>query len=69
VSSTRLRGKRNNEVLYKKFLASKLAHLSPDERQMIEPVLQKYAHVFHVEDTNDIKSMDVIEHKIIVIRY
>ena len=29
-------------------------------------MLQIYAHVFHDEDTNDFKSTDVIEHKIIV---
>jgi len=29
-------------------------------------VLQKYAHVFHDEETNDFKSTDVIEHQILL---
>jgi len=65
-SATRLRGKSKNEALYKKLLPGKVDHLSLTERQVIEPVLQKYANVFHDEDTNDFKSTDVIENKIIV---
>jgi len=29
-------------------------------------VLQKYVHVLHDEETNDLRSTDVIEHKIVV---
>ena len=29
-------------------------------------MLQKYAHVFHDEETNDFKSTDVIEHQILL---
>jgi len=42
-----------NEALYHKPLQGKLDHISHDERQLIEHILLKYAHVFHVEDTND----------------
>jgi len=53
-----------NKALYDKLLGGKLDHLN--EKRLIEPVLQKYAHVFHDEETNDFKSTDVIEHKIVV---
>jgi len=33
---------------------------------VIEPVLMKYAHVFHDEETNDFKGTEVIEHKIVL---
>jgi len=68
-SCTRLRVKSKIEALYKKLLAGNLDHLFHGERQLIEPALQKYAHLFHDEDTNDFKSTDVIEHKIIEIRH
>jgi hypothetical protein len=42
--------KRRNEVLYDKLLHSTLDHLSRDDRQHIEPVLKKCAHVFHGEE-------------------
>jgi hypothetical protein len=44
-----------NQDLYRKLLAGKLDHLNLREKQLIEPVLQKYAHVFHDEDTNVLK--------------
>jgi hypothetical protein len=61
---TRQRRQKKNETLYHKLLQGKLDHLSPEDRQQIEPVLLKYAHVFHDEDTNDFKGTDVIEHQI-----
>jgi len=36
---------KKNEALYCKLLQGKLDHLSQDERQLIEPILLKYAHV------------------------
>jgi hypothetical protein len=58
--------KKRNEALYRKLLQEKLDHLFPEERRVIEPVLLKYAHVFHDEETNDFKCTDVIEHPILV---
>jgi hypothetical protein len=58
--------KKKIEALYRKLLQKKLDHLSQEERQILEPVLLKYAHVFHDEETNDFKCTDVIEHEIIV---
>jgi len=55
-----------NKALYDKLLGGKLDHLNKNEKRLIEPVLQKYAHVFHDEETNDFKSTEVIEHKIVV---
>ena len=65
-SPTRPQGKTRKEALYKKLLGDKLHHLTKNERLLIEPVLQKYAHVFYDEETNDFNSTDVIEHKIVV---
>ena len=63
---TKPQRKKRNEVLYENFLRNKLDHLSQEERQTLEPVLMKYAHVFHDEETNDFKSTDIIEHQILV---
>ena len=55
-----------NKALYDKLLGEKLDHLNKNEKRLIESVLQMYAHAFHDEETNDFKSTDVIEHKIVV---
>jgi hypothetical protein len=55
--------KRKNEVLYNKLLKGKLYHLTPEDRQHIEPVIMKYAHIFH-DEINDFKGTTVIEHEI-----
>ena len=44
----------------------KLDHLSQEDKQQIEPVLQKYVHVFHDEDTNDFKGTNVVGHQILI---
>ena len=54
-----------NKTLYKKLLEGKLDHQSEDEKRTLEPVLLRYAHVFH-EQTNDFKGTTVIEHQILV---
>lgn len=46
------------------YLNSKLANLSQEERATIEPVLVRFANVFHDDETNAFKSTDIIEHKI-----
>ena len=45
-------------------MQNKLDHLSLEDREILEPVLVKYAHLFHDEETNDLKGTDVIEHEI-----
>ena len=55
---------KRNEALYNKLLQGKLDHLTREDRQHIEPILRKYAHVFHDEDTNDFKATHVTEHQI-----
>ena len=57
---------RKNEVVYRNFLEGKLGHLPSKERGRIEPVLLKYAHVFHDEDSNDFKTRELVEHEIIL---
>jgi len=61
----RQRNKRN-EFLYRKFLLGKLGHLSEEENKLIKPVLMKYAHVFHDEESNDFKGTDVIENQTVL---
>jgi hypothetical protein len=39
-----------HKALFQKLLKWKLDHLPPHERQLIEPVLVKYAHAFHDEE-------------------
>jgi len=65
-SPTKPPRKRKNVLLYNQLLQGKLDHLKPEERRHIEPVLMKYAHVFHDENTNDFKGTKVIEHQILV---
>jgi len=65
-SPARPRRKRRNEALYNKILGGKLDHLPPEGRQKMEPMLQKYAYVFHDEETNDFKSTNVMEHQILL---
>jgi hypothetical protein len=63
---TKLLRKKKIDNLYFKFLLGKLDHFTPEDRQDIQPVLRKYAHVFHDEMCNDFKEINVIEHKILV---
>ena len=56
------KGVRNIE-LYQRILKGKLEHLPQHERQLIEPVLVKYAHVFHDEELNDFKATNVVEYE------
>ena len=53
-----------NKALFQKLLKGKLDHLPPHERQLIEPVLVKYTHVFHDEELNDFKATNVVEYEI-----
>jgi hypothetical protein len=59
-------GERKNNFLYKKLLRGKLDHLPEEDRWLTEPVLHKYAHVFHDEQSNDFKGTDVAEHQILL---
>jgi len=58
--------KKRNELLYRKLLLGNLDRLSEEEKQVIKPVLMKYAHVFHDEESNNFKGTDVIEHQIVL---
>ena len=65
-SPTKPPRQKKNDALYQKLLSGKLDHLTVEDKQQIEPVLQKYAHVFHDEDTNDFTGTNVIKHQILV---
>jgi hypothetical protein len=50
---------------FEQYLQDKLGHLTHKERSVLEPVLRKYRHIFHVEGSNDFKGTDLIERRII----
>ena len=52
--------RKKNEALYRKLLPGKLSHLSPEDRQHIEPILKKYVHLFHDEEENNFHCTNVI---------
>ena len=58
--------KKRIQALCEKLLRNKLDHLSQEERQILEPVLLKYTHGLHDDETNDLKGTDIIEHQILV---
>ena len=45
----------NTECKYSEYLESVLGHLTRKERAVLEPVLRKYRHVFHDEETAEFK--------------
>ena len=53
-----------NKALFQYLLEGKPDHLPPHERQLIESVSVKYAHVFHDEELNDFKATNVVEYEI-----
>jgi hypothetical protein len=54
-----------NGVIYQKLLKGKLEHLLSEDRAKIEPVLRKFAHVFHESESNEFKATDLVEHQIV----
>jgi hypothetical protein len=48
----------------KKYLRDSLAHLSDKERAEIEPVLMRYAHVFHDDESGEFGKTDLVRHRI-----
>jgi hypothetical protein len=50
---------------FKKFVAEKLAHLTPREKSVLQPVLFRFSHVFHKESSNYFKGTDLVEHQVI----
>ena len=50
---------------YSEYIESVLQHITRKERAVLEPVLRKYRHVFHDDDTAEIQGTDLVEPKII----
>jgi hypothetical protein len=44
-----------------------LGHLTKKERAVLEPVLQKFRHVFHDYEDAEFKGTDLVEHRIITV--
>jgi len=64
IGHLKLRGKRKIEALYRKLLNGKLDLLNQEGTERIEPILLKYAHVFHDDETNDLKGTNFIQHEV-----
>jgi hypothetical protein len=48
----------------KQYLRDSLTHQSDEERAEIEPVLMRYAHVFHDEESGEFRKTDLVRHRI-----
>jgi len=53
------------ESKYSEYLEGVLGHLTRKERTVLEPVLMKYRHVFHDDETAEFKGTDLVENRII----
>jgi hypothetical protein len=42
-----------------------LGHLSDEERGVMEPVLSRYSHVFHLDENSPLKGTDLVKHQIV----
>jgi len=56
--------KKENEASYSKLLNGEFDNINQKDREFIVPILLKYAHVFHDEETNSVNGTNVIEHEI-----
>jgi hypothetical protein len=54
-----------NDTSLKQYLQDKLGYLSQAEKSVIEPILVKYWHIFHEEDSHEFRGTDSVEHKIV----
>jgi hypothetical protein len=53
------------DTMLSQFMKDKLGHLSERERAVMESVLRRYRHVFHVEGFSDFQATAFMEHRII----
>jgi hypothetical protein len=53
------------DTKYRQYLGSVLGHLTKQERAVLEPVLQKFRHVFHDDEDAEFKGTDLVVHRII----
>jgi hypothetical protein len=49
---------------YKQYLDGVLRHQTKQERDVLEPVLQNFQHVFHDDEHTEFKGKDLVEHRI-----
>jgi hypothetical protein len=50
---------------FRNYLDEKLGHISSAERKYVEPVLIRYLHIFHNEESDEFKGTDLVEHQIL----
>ena len=61
----RIKRDAKTESKYSEYLDSVLGHLTRKERAVLGPVLRKYRHVFHDDESAEFKGTDLVEHRII----
>jgi hypothetical protein len=50
---------------FRRYLHDVLGHLSSEEKGVMEPVLSRYSHVFHLDENSPFKGTDLVEHQIV----
>jgi hypothetical protein len=49
----------------RKYFHDVLGHLSSEEKKVMEPVLSKYTHVFHLDENSPFKGTDLVKYQIV----
>jgi hypothetical protein len=52
------------DASFRIYLNDKLSHLTQEERTVLKPVLVKYRRTFYVEEFNDTRGTDLVQHEI-----
>jgi hypothetical protein len=50
---------------FRKYLHGVLGLFSSEEQGVMEPVLRKYRHVFHLDENSQFKGTDLVDHQIV----
>ena len=54
-----------DKVKFSTYLQGVLNHLREHEKAVMEPVLRKYSHVFHIDEDSQFTGSDLVEHRIV----
>jgi hypothetical protein len=50
---------------FRKYLHEVLGHLSSEDKGVMEPVLSRYSHEFHLDENSPFKGTDLVEHHLV----
>jgi hypothetical protein len=53
-----------SEIVFELYLNEKLRHLTEKDRNILEPILRKYYHIFYQEGSSEIGCTSAVKHKI-----